>query len=145
MGTATRFCQFDAAHHSAPLTERSGTSPPPLYEPGGKCPAFEHVLNTVGTSDADGRWFAGMPRSAASAALPAASQLIPMIGMTSMVHATVAEHPSEALESAFCTTNFVDPSPCAFATPYVVLPGCKLSAAFAASGAIPAQPCEPPG
>src|SRR5215469_6212677 len=101
-----RFRQFDALHHSCPLTARSSVFSAPGCDalPGLYLPAAEHWANASPASEAGGR-------SAGGRLLPDGSQLIPMIGTTTSAQDTVFEQPSEALVSAVVMTNLAVPSP----------------------------------
>ena len=116
-GTAMRLRQFEADHHSEPVTGTSGCSPPPLYAPASKCPVSPHcVWMVVIRSGSSGRSAAGRPMSL-PAAVPAESQLMPSIGMISSVPVIVSEQPSDALLSSVYMTNLAAPLPCASAPP----------------------------
>src|SRR5215471_4562517 len=92
-GTVMRLFQFDGDHHSAPTTAVSPKDLSTSVEngsPGAYRPVFSQLPTApVAWSPGAGSWSAG-------SWVPEASQLIPMIGMTTSAHGTVSEQPSEA-------------------------------------------------
>ena len=133
-GTAMRLRQFDGVHQYWPVVDAGSPGcSRSLKEPGPKTPVSSHLDWMKDTDCAEGACPGSMPPGAGAA--PAGSQLMPSMGMTSRVHATVAEQPSEAFDRSDWMMKFVPPLPLASADPYVVLPGDVVSALTASSGA----------
>src|SRR5215831_13223661 len=107
-GTVMRLFQFDADHHSAPTTAVSPKALSTSEEngsPGAYRPVFSHwPTSAVASSPGAGSWSGG-------SWVPEASQLTPMIGITTSAHGTVWEQPSDAFCCAVQTTKLARPVP----------------------------------
>src|SRR5437588_238793 len=103
-GTVIRFRQFDAAHHSCPLTAWLATGVPPATEPGAFRPDASQAAAACATVSVGGRSSTGRPRAAGS-------QLRPTMGTATRAQAIVSEQPSDALSSEVNTLNLALPVP----------------------------------
>src|ERR1700683_2409513 len=106
-GTTNRFRQFDAAHHSQPLTVRSELSSLSslAMDPGAKNPVSSHSAAACSSCAPGAGW------SAAGIPVPAGSQLMPMTGMATSEQGTVSEQPRSGLSSLVQTSKLALPSP----------------------------------
>ena len=93
IGIENRLRQLDADHHSAGETAWSTPSLAKLLEPGGNWPPLRQASSAI-VAGSDGL-----------------SQDSPLIGMTTIEHATLSLQPSDSFSTSLRTSNSTEPVP----------------------------------